>query len=354
MRILFDIGHPAHVHFFKNAIWSLKEKSHEVIITARNKEVSFDLLDAFGLPYINLGKNKKGIFNKGLGMLKIDYDLYRIAKNFQPDILVGVHNPYIAQVGKILNRRSITFTDTEYVKLASILTFPFTDVICTPLSFKRNFYSKHIRYNGYKELAYLHPRYFIPDIKVLDDIGLNKDDPFIILRFISWGSSHDTGLSGIKKGTEMKFIKALERFGKVFISSEKKIDPHLASYGLPISPEKFHSLMSFARLYIGEGGTTALESAMLGTPSIHIESANLDKPSAASIFCGNFIELRDKYDLVHMFTNQDNALEKAIEILEDKFSKHKWQIKKDILINEKDDVTEFMVKTIERYGVGES
>lgn len=354
MKILFDIGHPAHVHFFKNAIWALKEKSHDVMITARDKEVSLNLLDAYGLPYINLGKNQKGLFNKAIGMLKIDYKLYNVAKKFQPDVLVGVHNPYTAHVGKILNRRSITFTDTEYVKLASFLTFPFTDVICTPLCFQRSLGSKHIRYNGYKELAYLHPKYFMPDIEVLKDIGLNKDDPFIILRFISWGASHDTGLSGIKKGTEIKFIKSLERFGKVFISSEKEINPDLESYRLPISPEKAHSIMSFARLYIGEGGTMALESAILGTPSIHIESADLDKPSAASIFCGNFIELRDKYDLVYMFTNQDSALEKAIDILEDKSSKHKWQIKKDRLLQEKEDVTEFMVKTIERYGMGES
>jgi predicted glycosyltransferase len=229
------------------------------------------------------------------------------------------------------------------------LTFPFTDVICTPSCFKRDLGHKQVRFNGYKELAYLHPKYFKPDIEVLEDVGLTKTDAFIILRFVSWNASHDIGLSGIKKGTEMKFIKSLEQYGKVFISSEKKMNADLDSYSLPISPEKIHSLMSFARLYIGEGGTMATESAILGTPSIHIESANLEKPSAASIFCGNFIELRDKYDLLYMFTDQERALEKAISILEDKNSKQKWQIKKDKLIKDKEDVTKFMVKMVEKY-----
>ncbi|MBT4513007.1 MAG: DUF354 domain-containing protein [Chloroflexi bacterium] len=51
MRLLVDIGHPAHVHFFKNAIWALQSRGHNVLITARKKEIALDLLDAYGFDY---------------------------------------------------------------------------------------------------------------------------------------------------------------------------------------------------------------------------------------------------------------------------------------------------------------
>ena len=40
MKILIDIGHPAHVHLFKNLIGNLRKDGHEVIITARDKEIA--------------------------------------------------------------------------------------------------------------------------------------------------------------------------------------------------------------------------------------------------------------------------------------------------------------------------
>jgi hypothetical protein len=40
MKVLIDIGHPAHVHFFRNAIRELESKGHAVKVTARDKEVA--------------------------------------------------------------------------------------------------------------------------------------------------------------------------------------------------------------------------------------------------------------------------------------------------------------------------
>ncbi len=180
-------------------------------------------------------------------------------------------------------------------------------------------------------------------------MNLSKDDKFVILRFISWTATHDVGLKGIKKGTELEIIKTLEQYGKVFITSERKLDKNLEKYKITISLDKMHSLLYFASLYIGEGGTTAVEAAILGTPSIHIEYGDPNKPSAASIFSGNFLELRDKYDLVYMFPDQNEALKKAIEILENENSKRTWQKKREKLLNDKIDVTKFMVDFIENY-----
>ena len=67
MRVLFDMGHPAHVHFFKNTIKNLKRDGHQVKITARNKEVTLALLKAYGLDYENRGEIYTGMLNKAFG-----------------------------------------------------------------------------------------------------------------------------------------------------------------------------------------------------------------------------------------------------------------------------------------------
>ena len=342
------MGHPAHVHFFRNTIKDLENNGHEVKITARNKDVTLKLLEAYGFEYEMLGEHYGNILNKIYGMIRIDFNLYKISKSFKPDILIGIHNPYTAQIGKMIGKPSITFTDTEDVKIGSAATYPFTNVICTPSCFKKQLnIKKHIKYNGYHELAYLHPNQFKPDPSVLENLNLSKNDRYIIVRLISWKASHDLGLSGIKSGSEVEFFESLEQYGQVFITSERNLSSSLEKYRITSPPEKMHSLLYYSQLYIGEGGTMAVESALLGTPAIHIESTS--SGIATGEQSGNFLELRDKYDLLYMYPDQKQALEKAIEILEDKGSKNKWAQKIKKLFNDKIDVAEWMTDFIERY-----
>ena len=60
MKILVDIIHPANVHYFKNFIFQMEKEGHSVKITARNKDVSFKLLDAYNFKYIDFGKGSIG------------------------------------------------------------------------------------------------------------------------------------------------------------------------------------------------------------------------------------------------------------------------------------------------------
>ena len=54
MRILFDLGHPAHVHYFKNLIKLLKKNGNQVLIVAREKDVTHSLLKYYGIFLIYL------------------------------------------------------------------------------------------------------------------------------------------------------------------------------------------------------------------------------------------------------------------------------------------------------------
>ena len=50
MRLLFDVLHPAHVHFFRPLAEAAIEGGGEVLFTAREKDVTRQLLEAYALP----------------------------------------------------------------------------------------------------------------------------------------------------------------------------------------------------------------------------------------------------------------------------------------------------------------
>jgi len=165
-------------------------------------------------------------------------------------------NPSITHIAWLLNKKSIMFTDTEHQKLINFASFPFASYICTPECYTKDLGKKQVRYNSYHELAYLHPNYFKPNPKVLYELGLNESDPYTVIRFVSWDASHDIGQNGIND--KLKFVNEIEKYGKVYISSEGPLDYSLQKYSLKIPPEKLHDLLYYASLYVGEGATLLL------------------------------------------------------------------------------------------------
>ena len=341
MKILFDIGHPADVHLFRNTMNILESKGHKLKITARDKDIALELLKNYNLNYEVIGKNYGGILKKALNMLVIDYNLLKVSKSFNPDLIVSSGSPYAAHVSRMLRKPHITFADTEHASLVMKLTFPFTDVICTPSCFKKDLGPKQIRYNGYHELAYLHPNYFTPDPSVLDELGLKESERFIIIRFVAWDASHDVGHKGISMELRRRFVSELDKYGRVLITSENELPAEFELYRVKVAPEKMHDLLYYAALYVGEGGTMATEAAVLGTPSVYISSL------IGSM--GNFEELETKYDLMQAFIEPDDALEAIHNILSDENSKSIWQKRREILLSEKIDVTKFMTEFIEKF-----
>lgn len=341
MKVLVGIGHPAHVHFYKNMIWNLERKGHEIKVIARNNDIVIELLNTYGFNYEKSSAFYTMLLKKAYIMFQIDYKLYKIVKKFRPDILTGILYMYGAHVGKIIRRPSVIFTDTEHARLANRLTFPFASAICTPSCFKKDLGPKQVRYNGYHELAYLHPNYFKSDPSVLDSLGLSKDDKFIILRFVSWGASHDIGQHGLDLETKQRFVRELEKYCRIFITSEAEPGKEFENYKIRVPPEKIHDLLYYATMYIGEGATMATEAGILGTPSIYI--------SSLVGTMGNFDELDKKYGLVYSFTDPNKALEKAISLIENKNLKNEWQTKREKLLKDKIDVTKWMTEFIENY-----
>lgn len=345
MKIVVDVNHPAHVHFFKNFVWEMQKKGHEILITASKKEVSIDLLNRYGFDYVYLGTYGNSVGKKFISTLPMDLKMYKAVKGFKPDIFVGWGSIRAAHVSKLMRKPCINFDDAEHATHEHILYAPFSNIICTSTSFKKNFGRKHITYNGYEELAYIHPKYFTPDPTVLKDLNLKPNDRYIIIRFVSWDAVHDIGQSGLTLDVRRKAIREFEKYGRVLISSENLLPMEFEKNRILLSPEKMHDLLFYATLFFGEGATMASESALLGTPAIYINSLGL----------GFLEDIENKYELVYNFNDAnpvargEKALEKAIKLLRQENLKLKWHAKKEKLIKDKIDVTKFMVRLIEGY-----
>lgn len=274
MKILIDIGHPAHVHYFRNFYFKMLERGHKILITSRDKEVCFALLNAYKIPYKSRGKGKDSITGKLLYMLYADGFILRNALKFKPDLFLSFASPYAAQASFLFRKPHLALDDTEHAKSSRSFYLPFTKTVLTPECYLTNLGEKQLRKPFYAEFAYLHRKVFSPDnafaYKLL---GLQPDAKFVLLRFISWSAAHDRGHSGIPDSMKMALIQSFtDRGFKVFISSESELKEELAAYKLTISPEDIHHIIAAAYCFVGESGTMSNEACILGTPAFLINS----------------------------------------------------------------------------------
>ena len=235
MRILVGMAHPKHVYMFKNFIEEMEKRGHEVKILAIEKDITVYLLKRFNMPYTLIGKNLPQVYKKILSVPKWEYLTLKIAREFKPDIYVGQALPHFAHVSAIFRKPYILFEDSEPAKAVQAVSFPFADAIVTPSCYKGELGKKQIRFNGYFELAYLHPNRFTPSPLIFDLLGLNRSDKYVILRFVAWKASHDIGHKGISDENKIKIVNEFNKYAKVFISSEADLPGELEKYRMKMS-----------------------------------------------------------------------------------------------------------------------
>lgn len=338
MKILLDIGHPAHVHYFRNFIKIMQSKNHNILVMARDKEVSQILLDKYNISYVSRGKGRVGLIGKILYMLKTDFIILLKSFSFKPDVFLSFGSPYPAQVSWILRKPHIAFADTEHATLTNYAFMPFSKNIITPSVFQDDLGEKHIKFKGFMEQCYLDKKYFTPTDDVSHLLDIKKGEKYIILRFVSWGAVHDIGHSGLSDKSKAELIEKLSKYHKIFISSESQLPKEFVSYQIKISPDKMHDVLANATLFLGEGATMASECAMLGTPAIYVNTLD-----------AGTLQAEERSGSIFGFRNSDGVMEKAIELLETSNLKEKFQENRKTLLKDTIDVTRFMVWFVENY-----
>mgnify|MGYP006282012555 CR=1 FL=1 len=342
MRILIDIGHPAHIHLFKNFAWDMERKGHDIFFTCREKEFEIYLLKQYGFDYKSFGAKYSSMTGKVWGLFDFGIKEVIAGLKIKPDIFLSHGSIYAAHAASLLHKPHISLEDTYNLEQIRLYK-PFTKCILTadcdhPLKAE-----KIIRYAGYHELSYLHPKRFTPDKNVLKELARDENFNYIIMRFVSWNASHDIGHSGISYDNKIRAVKEFSQLAKVYITSEVNLPRELKEFQFSLSPEKMHDAIAGASLVFGESATMVSEASVLGVPSIYIDDTGrlyTREQEEKYGLCFNYSESLD---------DQEKAIQKGIDILEKENILEDWQRKRKRMLNEKIDVTAFLVWFIENW-----
>lgn len=348
MKIAVTIQHPAHVHFFRNAIDELTTAGHEVRVFARRKEIAIDLLEAYDIPHEVLADSADSLPSLAMTQAIYEARLLARARRFQPDVITAIGGVAAAHVARLIGARSVIFYDTEDAGLSNALAFPLAHKVCTPECYQGDIGGHHVRYPGYHELAYLHPDRFTPDGSVLDEIGVETDRegtperPLVVMRLVAWNAAHDVGAEegGIADAHDV--VSRLEATGaRVLITAEAALPTDLEDRRVSIAPHRMHDLLYHADAFIGESPTMAAEAAVLGTPAIYVSSRQL----------GYLDELERTYELIESFDGTDRhekAVERAVAILDG--DRTEWEVRRALLLEDKADTTDVIVSEVTAEG----
>ncbi len=338
MRLLIDILHPAHVHFFRNFYAEMIERGHELLITARAKEISLELLENYGLPFKLISRQKTGTLGLASEMIKRTYRLSQIVGEFQPDAMTGIMGPSIAVAGALHRVPAVVFYDTEFAAQTNWFTYPLAHSVCTPDCYQRKVPGTHVTYAGYHELAYLHPNRFTPDPEKLSAFGVSAAEPYYLVRFVYWKAIHDRTEIGLSLERKLEIVESLERHGRVLISSEGPLPDPLRSRGVRGPVTEIHHLLAYAQAIVGESATMSSEAAVLGVPAVFIATTGR----------GYTDEQEKRYGLVRYF--QEEEFEAGLRTLKELAANEPREFgarARRQLLKDKIDVTQWMVDYFE-------
>jgi len=338
MRVLIDMVHPGHVHFFRHAIAGLQARGHEVLVSVQPKEITAELLRAFGIRHEIVNSPALPPKLRPLRMLGRDLKLVALGRRFAPDVVSAIGGVWSAQAAFLLRKPAVVWDDTEHHTWGHRATWPFASAIYSPDCYTLPKVSKQVLYAGTHDLAYLHPKYFAPDAELVRGLGIEPSEPYCVVRLVGWQAVHDIGQHGFNAGKMLEFVQALSRHARPLITSEKPLPAELAPYQLRVPPHQIHHVMAFARLCVGEGGTMATESAVLGTPAVLVNT----------LAAGVFDEFK-RHGLLEQTRDTEEALRLCLAVLEDPHSKTRAQERRDAYLSNRVDVTALIIDTLEEY-----
>lgn len=334
MKIHIDLVHLPNINFFKNLIHLFEKDGHEVILTVLNRGRLRKIIEQEfeGREFKVIGKHRGTLYSilfeanffRFFGMFKY------ILKN-KPDIAINVGSfPQEVSMG-LLRKPNITIGDDVERKY----DFFFHDIFATQVIFPPIIESrgKYKTFNALKEWAYLSPKYFTPNERVLERYNLNKFD-YIFIREVSTGSmNYLKQVSGLVQSFSSKVPKDI----KVLFSLEEKSKmSHYPKQWIllqePVSD--IHSLMYYSKIVISSGDSMAREGALLGVKSV---------------YCG-IREMRANNILIERNLLSNVTPEKVPDYVKDYYYGECYNDeRRKILIKEWDDVNQYIVNLVNNY-----
>ncbi len=277
MHVWIDVTNSPHVVFFRPLVALLRERGHDVEITARDFAQTLELLDDAGLAHTVVGPPHGGSsrLGKARTMASRLRALRRFARGRELDVALSHASHELPLVARSLGIPSAYAFDYEFASTQHAIGCRAATRVVVPEAIPQHRLSrlgarerKVVRYPGLKEEYYLDG--FEPDPGVLDALEVDRSRILAVVRTppeVSLYHRHGNPL----------FTDVLERLGNdhavhaVVLPRTPAQRDGLRAAGLAslIVPERAVdalSLVALADVVVSAGGTMNREAVALGTP----------------------------------------------------------------------------------------
>jgi uncharacterized protein len=352
LKIWFDILTPKQVMFFKPIVNLLEEAGHELLCTSRDYRETVELAKIKRLSLKIVGKHGgSGKYEKLRESANRIFELARIIKEFEPDTAVTFSSPEGSRVAFGLGIKHVGLNDSPHAESVAKLTIPLMNHLFCPWVIPYSAWSK-----------YGIPKKKITNYKALDpvvwikrsartqpissvEIGntkLDRQRKTALIRVEEAKASYIVD-RGCETKTHMIDLVVKELSKSVNVVILCRYEDQLKEYAERYEGQAHvirHvidgiSLISFADVFIGAGGTMTAEAALLGKPTIsiapvryyvekYLTSIGLVQRASSSkhilqlakkmILDKNYVERQEK-KAMHIIESMDDPVDKILSFL---------------------------------------
>jgi len=285
MRVWVDCTAAAHPLVLRPIVERLRERGHEVEITAREYGQTVGILDRLGLEHTVVGAHGDSTLAKAGALASRSAALRRWTRQRGFELAAGHGSVDLAVVATLLRIPSAQMQDYEHAGLQRQLAFRAARRVLAPDAIPVEAMRKAgaapgklVRYPGLKEEYYLSG--FEPDPTVLE--GLLPDSASVLC-VVRTAPSYALYLGGSENTLLPRVLARLAEAGNahtVVLARNPQQAETIESLGLPRVTVPRHavdgrSLVALGDLLVSAGGTMNREAAVLGTPAFSIFEGRL-------------------------------------------------------------------------------
>ncbi|MFX0075227.1 MAG: DUF354 domain-containing protein [Candidatus Hermodarchaeota archaeon] len=324
-RIWFDIEEPKTAIMFNSLIRKFQNEDAELLITARDYDSTFQILDDLNIKYHKVGKHGgEKLEDKLETYINRLTELFPFVTNFNPDYFVTFSSVEGARISYGLKIPSIGYNDEPRNIPVCKLIFPYLDKIIIPACIPEEWYvnlhadpNKLLKYNGIDEIAWLSD--YEPNPEILNIHSLEKGK-FVIIRsepsfasyFIDTLKPEETLISQFfppifTRHPDLKYFLIMRTE-----KQEKFLKKQLREYAdnpnviiVRYMPNMV-DLCYYSALVISGGGTIVRESSLLNIPSIEFFPGDTAPQE-------HFL-IENGFPLIHLRESEE-IVNKSIEVL---------------------------------------
>jgi predicted glycosyltransferase len=286
-KIWIDVEQPKTGVMFNSLFKLLKKENAELLITARDYDATFKILENSNIDFKKIGRHGgETLINKLQTYIDRLKDLLPHVIKFSPDFFVTFSSIEGTRIAYGLKIPSIGINDEPRNEPVCKLLFPFIQNLITPKCIPKELYvklyadpDKIIRYNGLDEIAWISE--YVPNPKVLTKFDVKKGE-YLLIRsepsqacyFIDQLKPAETMISDFLPS----IYKEFPNYKYFLLVRSKEQEQYLLKKLKNIMKEgtiiitqylsDIVDLCFYSSLVISGGGTIVRESSLLNVPSI--------------------------------------------------------------------------------------